>query len=145
MLMFAVFQPFAVGPSAGVQPQAPPTQAPAAAMYQMTPQQQMPQAQNIRAQMQPPPSQAAAAAMQAGYQIRPSYHMTPQQGMAAPVAPPSQQWGNIMEQQQVTQPVMQQQEMGDVKNFPPQQQFQQQEVQNGMTGMWERKWVQLLH
>ena len=129
-----------MGPSTGVQAQAPPTQAPAA-MYQMVPQQQMAQGQNIRAQMQPPP-QAAAAAMQTGYQIRPSYHMT-QQGMAASVATPSQQWGNIMEQQ-VTQPVMQQQEMGDVKNFPPQQQFQQ-EVQNGMTGMCERKWVWLLY
>ena len=63
--------------------------------------------------------------------------------MAASVATPSQQWGNIMEQQ-VTQPVMQQQEMGDVKNFPPQQQFQQ-EVQNGMTGMCKRKWVWLLY
>ena len=40
-------------------------------------------------------------------------------------------------EQQVTQPVMQQQEMGDVKNFSVQQQFQQ-EVQNGLTGMPER-------
>ena len=124
--VFAVFylqQPFAMGPSTGVQAQAPPPQAPAA-MYQMLPQQQMAQGQNIRAQMQPPP-QPAAATMQAGYQIRPSYHMTQQGGVATAVAPPSQQWGNIMEQQ-VTQPVMQQPEMG------------QQELQNGMTGMCER-------
>ena len=82
--------------------------------------------------MQPPP-QAAAAAMQAGYQIRSLYYMI-QHGVAKAVASPSQQWGDTMEQQ-VTQPVMQQQEMGDVKNFPVQQQFQQ-EVQNGMTGSY---------
>ena len=116
-----------MGPSSSVQ--APPPQAPAA-MYQMIPQQQMPQGQNIRPQMPPPPPQAAAA-MQTGYQIRPSYHMT-QQGMATAVTPPTQQWGNILEQQ-VTQPMMQQQEMGEMKNFAPQQ-FQQ-EVQNGMTGI----------
>ena len=118
-----------MGPPSNLQ--APPPQAPAA-MYQMIPQQQMPQGQNIRPQMQQPPqaTMAAAAAMQTGYQIRPSYHMT-QQGMAA-VAPPPQQWGNIMEQQ-VAQPMMQQQEMGDGKTFAPQQ-FQQQ-VPNGMMGM----------
>ena len=87
-----------------------------------------------------PPPQAPAAAMQAGYQIRLSYHIT-QQGMSAVVAPPTQQWGNIMEQQQMTQPMtqQQQQEMADVKNFPPQSQFQQ-EVQNGMISMF-KKWV----
>ena len=125
-----------MGPSTGVQAQAQPPQA-QTAMYQVIPpqQQQMAQGQNIRAQMAPPP-QAPAAAMQAGYQIRPSYHMA-QQGMAAVVAPPTQQWGNIMEQQQMTQPMIQQQqqEMGDVKNFPPQSQFQQ-EVQNGMISMF---------
>ena len=129
-----------MGPSTGVQAQAQPPQAQAAIDQVIPPQQhQMAQGQNIRAQMAPPP-QAPAAAMQAGYQIRPSYHMT-QQGMAAVVVPPTQQWGNIMEQQQMTQPMMQQQqqEMGDVKNFPPQSQFQQ-EVQNGMISMFE-KWV----
>ena len=80
----------------------------------------------------PPPPPQAAAAMQIGYQIRPSYHMWMQQGMATAVTPPTQQWGNILEQQ-VTQPMMKQQEMGEIKNFPPQQ-FQQ-EVQNGMTGV----------
>ena len=65
-----------MGPSIGVQAQAQPPQA-QPAMYQVMPpqQQQMAQGQNIQAQMQPPP-QAPAAAMQAGYQIRPSYHMT---------------------------------------------------------------------
>lgn len=118
-----------MGPSSSVQ--APPPQAPAAMYQMMPPQQQMPQGQNVRPQMTP--SQAATA-MPTGYQIRPSYHMT-QQGMATGVAPPPQQWGNIMEQQ-VTQPLMQQQEMGDMKNFPPQQ-FQQ-EVQNGMIGMCKK-------
>ena len=123
-----------MGPSGSVHAQAPPPQAPAAAMYQMMPpQQQMPQGQNVRSQMPPP---QAAAAMPTGYQIRPSYHMT-QQGMATGVAAPPQQWGNIMEQQ-VAQPLMQQ-EMGDMKNFPPQQ-FQQ-EVQNGMIGMCKKMGV----
>ena len=126
-----------MGPSTGVQAQAQPPQA-QTAMYQVMPpqQQQMAQGQNIRAQMQIPP-QVPAVAMQTGYQIRPSYHMT-QQGMPAVVAPPTRQWGNIMEQQQMTQPMMQQQpqEMVDVKNFPPQSQFQQ-EVQNGMISMFE--------
>ena len=59
-----------------------------------------------------------------------------QQGIAAAVAPPTQQWGNIMEQQ-VAQPIMQQQEIGgDMKNFPPQQ-FQP-EAQNGMIGMYKK-------
>lgn len=116
-----------MGPANGVQPQAPHPQA-QAAMYQMMPQGQMPQGQNVRPQMQVPPQPAT---VQAGYQqMRPSYHMT-QQGMATAVAPPPQQWGNIMEQQ-VPQPVVQQQEM-DMKNFPPQQ--YQQELQNGMIGM----------
>ena len=92
-------------PPTGEQAQAPPPQAPAA-MYQMMSQQQMAQGQNIQVQMQPSP-QPAAATMQAGYQIGPLYHMTQQGGVAKVVAPPSQQGGNIMEQQ-VTQPVMQQ-------------------------------------
>ena len=121
-----------MGPASNIQ--APPTQAPTA-MYQMMPQQQMPQGQNIRPQMQPPPQATmAAAAMQTGYQIRPSYHMT-QQGMAMATAVAPQQWGNIMEQQ-VAQPMMQQQEMGDVKTFAPQQ-FQQQ-IPNGMIGMCKK-------
>ena len=118
-----------MGPPSSVQAQAPPPQAPAA-MYQMIPpQQQMPQGQNIRQQM---PTPQAATAMPTGYQIRPSYHMT-QQGMTTGIAPLPQQWENIMEQP-VGQPMMQQQqEMGDMKSFPPQP-FQQ-EVQNGMIGM----------
>ena len=130
----ACSQPITLGPLSGVQ--APPPQT-AAATYQMMPAQQqmaqMAQGQNARPQMQPSPQVAATAAtMQSGYQIRPLYHMTPQ-GIAATAATPPQQWGNIMEQQQMAQPAMIQQEVVDMKNFTPQQ-FQQ-EMQNGMIGM----------